>query len=108
MAYTASALSFILENLDKPVIITGSQIPLSDIRSDGRQNLLNSLLMAADYPINEVTLFFNHKLYRGNRTTKSHADGFDAFSSPNIGPLLEVGVKIRYINKKRTKKLKKN
>ena len=64
MAYTASALSFILENLDKPVIITGSQIPLSEIRSDGRQNLLNSILIAANYSINEVTLFFNHKLYK--------------------------------------------
>ncbi|CAL4326595.1 asparaginase [Buchnera aphidicola] len=103
MAYTASALSFILENLEKPVIITGSQIPLSEIRSDGRQNLLNSLLMAANYPINEVTLFFNNKLYRGNRTTKSHADGFDAFSSPNLEPLLEVGVNVRYLYKKKIK-----
>lgn len=101
MAYTASALSFILENLEKPVIITGSQIPLSEIRSDGRQNLLHSLLMAANHPINEVTLFFNYKLYRGNRTTKSHADGFDAFSSPNLDPLLEVGVNIRYLYKEK-------
>lgn len=104
MAYTASALSFILENLEKPVIITGSQIPLSEIRSDGRQNLLNSLLMAANYPINEVTLFFNHRLYRGNRTTKSHADGFDAFSSPNLGPLLEVGINVQSFYKKKFKK----
>jgi len=107
MAYTASALSFILENLEKPVIITGSQIPLSEIRSDGRQNLLNSLLMAANYPINEVTLFFHHRLYRGNRTTKSHTDSFDAFSSPNLKPLLEVGVNIRYFYKKNTKQSKK-
>jgi len=107
MAYTASALSFILENLEKPVIITGSQIPLSEIRSDGRQNLLNSLLMAANYPINEVTLFFHHRLYRGNRTTKSHTDSFDAFSSPNLKPLLEVGVNIRHFYKKNTKQSKK-
>ncbi|QCI20664.1 L-asparaginase 1 [Buchnera aphidicola (Brachycaudus cardui)] len=104
MAYTASALSFILENLEKPVIITGSQIPLSKIRSDGRQNLLNSLLMAANYPIHEVTLFFNNKLYRGNRATKSHANGFDAFSSPNLAPLLEIGVNIQYLYKKKDMK----
>ncbi|WAI18323.1 MAG: asparaginase [Buchnera aphidicola (Acyrthosiphon caraganae)] len=104
MAYTASALSFILENLEKPVIITGSQIPLSEIRSDGRQNLLNSLLIAANYPINEVTLFFHHKLYRGNRTTKSCTDSLDAFSSPNLKPLLEVGVNIRYLYKKKIRK----
>lgn len=104
MAYTASALSFILENLEKPVIITGSQIPLSEIRSDGRQNLLNSLLIAANHPINEVTVFFNQRLYRGNRTTKLHADGFDVFSSPNLEPLLEIGIKIRSIHKKKIKK----
>ncbi|QCI22968.1 asparaginase [Buchnera aphidicola] len=107
MAYTASALSFILENLEKPVIITGSQIPLSEIRSDGRQNLLNSLLMAANYPINEVTLFFHNKLYRGNRTTKSQANSFDAFSSPNLKPLLEVGVNVRCFYKEKIKKNKK-
>ncbi|QCI18494.1 L-asparaginase 1 [Buchnera aphidicola (Aphis nasturtii)] len=110
MAYTASALSFILENLEKPIIITGSQIPIAAIRSDGRQNLLNSLLIIANYPINEVTLFFNHKLYRGNRATKSNADGFNAFSSPNIAPLLEVGINVRYLYKdkflKKQKKLK--
>ncbi|QCI19057.1 asparaginase [Buchnera aphidicola] len=99
MSYTASALSFILENLKKPIIITGSQIPISEIRSDGRQNLLNSLLVIAKYPINEVTLFFNHKLYRGNRTTKSNANGFNAFSSPNMSPLLEVGINVRYLYK---------
>ncbi|QCI17341.1 L-asparaginase 1 [Buchnera aphidicola (Aphis helianthi)] len=109
MAYTASALSFILENLEKPIIITGSQVPISEIQSDGRQNLLNSLLIIVNYPINEVTLFFNYKLYRGNRVTKSNANGFNAFSSPNIDPLLEVGINIRH-NKsiffKKHKKLK--
>ncbi|WP_343187959.1 asparaginase [Buchnera aphidicola (Periphyllus koelreuteriae)] len=108
MSYTASALSFILENLQKPVIITGSQIPLCEIRSDGRQNLINSLFIAANYPINEVSLFFNNKLYRGNRTTKTHADGFNAFSSPNLPPLLKIGIKIKKLyNNSILKKKKK-
>lgn len=94
MAYTASALSFILENLGKPVIITGSQIPLAELRSDGQANLLNALHLAANYPINEVSLFFNNLLLRGNRSTKSHADGFNAFTSPNHPPLLEAGINI--------------
>ncbi|QCR36031.1 asparaginase [Nissabacter sp. SGAir0207] len=95
MAFTASALSFMLENLDKPVIVTGSQIPLEALRSDGQINLLNSLYLAANHPVKEVCLFFNNKLYRGNRTTKAHADGFDAFASPNLAPLLEAGIHIR-------------
>ncbi|MDD1794287.1 asparaginase [Enterovibrio makurazakiensis] len=95
MAYTASALSFMLENLDKPVIVTGSQIPLAELRSDGQANLLNSLHIAANYPINEVTLFFNNQLLRGNRSTKSHADGFNAFTSPNLPSLLEAGINIQ-------------
>lgn len=94
MAYTASALSFMFENLTKPVIITGSQIPISGLRSDGLSNLLNSLYLAAHYPITEVTLFFNNRLLRGNRSTKSHADGFDAFSSPNYPTLIEAGITI--------------
>ncbi len=98
MAFTASALSFMLENLSKPVIVTGSQIPLAELRSDGQINLLNSLYVAANYPISEVTLFFNNRLYRGNRTTKAHADGFDAFASPNLQPLLEAGIHIRRLN----------
>ncbi|MCW5197466.1 asparaginase [Buchnera aphidicola] len=99
MSYTASALSFILENLNKPIIITGSQIPLSEIKSDGRKNLLNSLFIAAHYPIHEVTLFFHNKLYRGNRTTKMHANKLNAFSSPNLNPLLKIGINIQYIKK---------
>lgn len=95
MAFTASALSFMLENLGKPVIVTGSQIPLAELRSDGQINLLNALYIAARYPVNEVSLFFNNRLYRGNRTTKVHADGFDAFDSPNLPPLLEAGIHIR-------------
>ncbi|EOX3342243.1 asparaginase [Vibrio cholerae] len=94
MAYTASALSFMFENLGKPMIVTGSQIPLADLRSDGQANLLNALHVAANYPINEVTLFFNNRLMRGNRSRKSHADGFSAFSSPNLPPLLEAGINI--------------
>ncbi|TNH06367.1 asparaginase [Testudinibacter sp. TR-2022] len=94
MAYTASALSFMLENLTKPVIVTGSQIPISGLRSDGLTNLLNALYLVAHYPIREVCLFFNNKLFRGNRSTKSHADGFDAFSSPNYPVLVEAGINI--------------
>lgn len=94
MAYTASALSFMLENLTKPVIITGSQIPLCELRSDGHINLQNSLYLAANYPVHEVCLFFNNTLYRGNRSTKAHADGFDAFMSPNFPPLLQAGIQI--------------
>ncbi|MEE2023675.1 MULTISPECIES: asparaginase [Alkalimonas] len=95
MAYTASALSFLLENLSKPVIVTGSQIPLAQLRSDGQVNLLNALYLAAEYPIHEVSLFFNNQLFRGNRSTKADADGFNAFASPNYPPLLEAGIQIR-------------
>ena len=98
MAFTASALSFMLENLSKPVIVTGSQIPLEALRSDGQINLLNSLYIAANHPVNEVTLFFNNRLYRGNRSTKARADGFDAFASPNLSPLLEAGIHIRRLS----------
>lgn len=94
MAYTASALSFMLQNLAKPVIVTGSQIPLSALRSDGQTNLLNALYIAANYPIHEVGLFFNNTLFRGNRSTKADANGFNAFASPNFPPLLEAGIEI--------------
>jgi len=94
MAYTASALSFMLENLGKPVIVTGSQIPLAELRSDGQVNLLNALYLAANYPIHEVSLFFNNQLLRGNRSRKLDADGFGAFQSPNFPPLLEAGINI--------------
>ncbi|NCB57494.1 MAG: L-asparaginase 1 [Gammaproteobacteria bacterium] len=94
MSYTASALSFMLEDLNKPVIITGSQIPLAELRSDGQQNLLNALYIAANYPVYEVTLYFNNQLFRGNRSTKVHADGFHAFDSPDFSPLLDVGIHI--------------
>ena len=97
MAYTASALSFVFENLSKPVIVTGSQIPLSQLRSDARANLLNSLYIAAHHPINEVCVFFNNQLFRGNRASKQHADGFGAFVSPNYPVLLEAGIEIKNI-----------
>lgn len=99
MAYTSSALSFMLEGLQKPVIVTGSQIPLAQLRSDGQANLLNALFIAANYPIPEVTLFFNNKLFRGNRVRKVDADGFDAFDSPNFPPLLNAGIHIEVNNR---------
>ncbi|HCM47013.1 MAG TPA: L-asparaginase 1 [Colwellia sp.] len=97
MAYTSSALSFMFENLSKPVIVTGSQIPLSQLRSDGQVNVLNALYIAANYPISEVSLFFNNKLYRGNRCIKAYADGFNAFDSPNMPVLLEAGINIQLV-----------
>jgi len=97
MAYTSSALSFMFENLSKPIIVTGSQIPLTQLRSDGQVNLLNSLYIAANYPISEVGLYFNNKLFRGNRCIKAYADGFNAFDSPNMPPLLEAGINIKLI-----------
>jgi L-asparaginase len=95
MAYTASALSFMFENLAKPVIVTGSQIPLAQLRSDGQANLLNALYIAANYPIPEVSLFFNNSLFRGNRARKVNADGFQAFDSPNFPSLLDAGIHIK-------------
>lgn len=95
MAYTASALSFMFDDLTKPVIVTGSQIPLSEIRSDGQANLLNALYLAAHYPIPEVSLFFNNHLYRGNRSTKADSTGFNAFASPNHDPLASAGIQIK-------------
>jgi len=94
MAYTASALPFMLEGLRKPVVITGSQIPLCEVRNDARENLITSLLIAANYEIPEVCLYFGGKLLRGCRSTKVSADGFAAFDSPNFPPLGEVGIDI--------------
>jgi L-asparaginase len=95
MAYAASAVSFMLENLRKPVIFTGSQVPLAEMRSDARENLITSLLIAGSYEIPEVCVFFDGKLLRGCRTVKINADGFDAFGSPNLAPLGEAGTRIR-------------
>lgn len=94
MAWTASALPFLLEGLRKPVILTGSQIPLCEVRSDARSNLITSLLIAANYPIPEVCLFFGDRLMRGCRSVKVSADGFDAFDSPNHPPLGLAGIEI--------------
>lgn len=94
MAYTASALSFMLEGLGKPVILTGSQIPLCEIRNDGRDNLITSLIVAGNYIVPEVCLYFGNALYRGNRATKISSDELIAFDSPNYPPLAEAGVKI--------------
>ena len=98
MAYTASALSFILRGLNKPVILTGSQIPLSEIRSDGRDNLITSILIASEGVANEVALYFSGRLLRGNRAMKMSADGLVAFKSPNYPLLAEVGIEIKYNN----------
>ncbi|PIE79508.1 MAG: L-asparaginase 1 [Chloroflexi bacterium] len=93
MAYTASALAFMLKNLAKPVIVTGSQIPLCEIRSDAQDNLISALLLAAhDVIIPEVCLYFNSTLFRGCRAVKVDADGFDAFSSPNYPALATLGI----------------
>ena len=87
MAYTASALSFMLENLTKPVILTGSQLPINQLRTDGKENLITSI---------EICIYFSGKLLRGNRSTKSNADGFNAFESFNFPHLAEAGVNIIY------------
>lgn len=94
MAYTASALPFILQDLRKPVIITGSQIPLCEVRNDARENLITAMIIAANYPIPEVCLCFGDRLLRGCRSVKVDADGFGAFTSPNFPPLGQIGIDI--------------
>ena len=94
MAYTASALPFLLRGLRKPVILTGSQIPLCETRNDARINLITSITIAAEHPVPEVCLYFGNKLLRGCRSAKIDADGLDAFDSPNYPPLGLVGVNI--------------
>jgi len=101
MAYSASALSFMLENLEKPVVFTGSQLPIGVLRTDGKENIITSIEIAAarenEKPVvPEVCIYFGNQLYRGNRTTKIHAEDFDAFQSPNYPPLARVGVRITY------------
>lgn len=93
MAYSASALSFGLKNLGKPVIFTGSQLPMSTIRSDARRNLVNAIELAT-MPFKEVGICFNDALYRGNRATKMSIGDFDAFGSPNFPPLADIGIRI--------------
>lgn len=101
MSYTATALSFLLENLDKPVVVTGSQLPLAEPRNDAAQNLVTALKFAASdgvATVPEVTILFDNKLFRGNRCRKISSTGFDGFNSPNLRPLAEVGEHIR-VNK---------
>ena len=94
MAYTASALSFMLVNLHKTVVITGAQIPITRTRNDAEGNLLGALTIAGHYDIPEVCLYFNSKLMRGNRTSKVDALALDAFDSPHIAPLAEIGIRV--------------
>ncbi len=115
MAYSASALSFMLENLNKPVIFTGSQLPLGELRTDGRENFITAIEIAAakddETPlVPEVCIYFENQLFRGNRSVKYNAENFNAFKSGNYPLLAEVGVYIkynrRYILKPNFKKLK--
>lgn len=116
MSYSASALSFMLENLAKPVVFTGSQLPIGDLRTDAKENLITAIQIASlqhkNKPvINEVCLYFEYKLYRGNRTTKINAEHFNAFVSSNYSPLAESGVHLKVNNelllpKSGTKKFK--
>lgn len=103
MAYTAAALSFMLEGLAKPVVVTGSQIPIGQLRNDARGNLITSLLVAGMQDLSEVCLCFNSKLLRGNRAVKVSATGLDAFDSPNYAPLGDVGIGIE-IHRERVRK----
>ncbi|MCG2647576.1 type I asparaginase [Alloprevotella tannerae] len=102
MAYTASALSFMLENIGKPVIITGSQLPIGQLRTDGKENFLTSVEIAAaktadgEPCVPEVCIFFDSLLMRGNRTTKINSEGFNAFRSYNFPPLAHAGITIKY------------
>jgi len=102
MAYTASALSFLLEGLNKPVILTGSQLPIGTIRTDAKENLVTAIEIAAAKDeqgrakVPEVAVYFEYRLMRGNRTVKVHAERFEAFRSPNWPVLAEAGVHLRY------------
>jgi len=101
MAYTASALSFMFENLSKPVIFTGSQLPIGDLRTDAKENLITAIQIASvqennEPKIKEVCLYFEYKLYRANRTTKVNAEHFEAFTSPNYPALAESGVHLKF------------
>ncbi len=98
MAYTASALSFMFQNLTKPIVLTGSQLPLGMLRSDGRENIICALEIAATQQavIPEVCIFFESHLYRGNRSTKVSSENFDAFNSFNYPSLAKAGISISY------------
>ncbi len=101
MSYSASALSFMLENLQKPVIFTGSQVPIGMLRTDGKENFISAIEIAAAYKegkpiVPEVCIYFENQLFRGNRATKHRSDSFNAFASHNYPNLAEAGIKIRY------------
>jgi L-asparaginase len=101
MAYSASALSFMLQGLEKPVIFTGAQLPIGVLRTDGKENLITAIEIAAAREnglpvVPEVCIYFENKLLRGNRTIKYSAEHFNAFVSPNLSPLAEAGLQIRY------------
>lgn len=102
MAYTASALAYMFENLSKPIVLTGSQLPIGEIRTDAKENLITALEIAASKnaqglpEVPEVCIYFDYHLFRGCRATKVHADKFDAFKSPNYPILAEAGVNIRF------------
>ena len=103
MSYSASALSFMLDNLKKPVVFTGSQLPIGDLRTDAKENLITAIQIASLHHkhlpvIQEVCLYFEYKLYRGNRTTKISAEHFNAFTSPNYPALAESGVHLKVSN----------
>ncbi len=104
MAYTSSALPFMLQNLSKPVILTGSQLPLGHVRSDARENLKTAMMLAANYDIPEVSLFFGEKLLRGCRATKISASMLDAFDSPNYLPLATAETQIEVFQNRIIKK----
>lgn len=101
MAFTASALSFMLQNLSKPIILTGSQLPIGVVRTDGKENFITSIEIASSYAqgkamVPEVAIYFEYQLYRGNRTYKYNAEHFEAFRSPNYPQLAKAGVHIKY------------
>lgn len=101
MSFTASALSFMMEGLDKPIVLTGSQLPIGMLRTDGKENLISAVEIAAAQQngqpmVPEVTIFFENRLYRGNRTTKHNAEHFNAFRSDNYPYLAEAGISIKY------------
>ncbi len=101
MAYTASALSFMLENLSKPVVFTGSQLPIGDLRTDAKENIITAVEIAGSYEktkprVPEVSIYFEYELLRGNRTVKYSSEHFNAFVSPNYPPLARAGVEIEF------------
>ena len=101
MSYTSSAISFMLENLNKPIVFTGSQLPIGHLRTDAKENLITSIEIASAHhngipTVREVCLYFEYKLYRANRTTKLNAEQFEAFASLNYPPLAESGVHLQF------------